>query len=82
MFEVPPMALSKAIAAARLAIGRGMWWLIVLYMSNWGPTANQLGLELEVALITLTGGAGHQHHGGIPSTGVEGGHWNDVGTAC
>lgn len=42
MLEVPPMAFSIAIAAARFAIGRGMWWLMVLYIRSWGPTENQL----------------------------------------
>ena len=39
MFDVPPIALRRAIAAARLAIGRGRWWLIVLYSMSCGPTA-------------------------------------------
>ena len=38
MLDVPPIAFSIAIAAARLAIGRGMWWLMVLYIKSWGPT--------------------------------------------
>lgn len=38
MFEVPPMALTRADAAARLAIGRARWRFIVLYMRICGPT--------------------------------------------
>lgn len=38
MLDVPPMAFTKADAAARLAVGRARCKLIVLYSTSCGPT--------------------------------------------
>ena len=38
MFEVPPIALTRAVAAARLVVGRATCKLIVLYSRICGPT--------------------------------------------